>query len=370
MKKVKMGVIGVKGIGRTHAEAIASSEKTELRAVTDINEKAGKTVASNYGVEWYRNYEEMLELRDLDAVSICTPHFLHCQMALKSLDYGKHVLVEKPMAISVSEADEMIQKSREKGLKLAVVFNSRMRPINREIKRIIDAGEIGEVYRAHLETCIFRTQAYYNRDAWRGRWATEGGGVLINQSIHDIDLFQWFLGRPVKVLGQIDTIYHDIEVEDLASAVILFENGAQGIFQASTIDPITVRRIEICGEKGKIQLNESLKKAILGKTVKDLISAESVWNVGQKYQWFDVKVEEEERNSHQAIIEDFAEAILFDRKPLVSGEEGRVAIEIVNAIILSSFEGRAISLPMDRRAYDNLLNRLKKEPRGNKASSR
>jgi len=117
-------------------------------------------------------------------------------------------------------------------------------------------------------------------------------------------------------------------------------------------------------------LNESLKKAILGKTVKDLISAESVWNVGQKYQWFDVKVEEEERNSHQAIIEDFAEAILFDRKPLVSGEEGRVAIEIVNAIILSSFEGRAISLPMDRRAYDNLLNRLKKEPRGNKASSR
>ena len=364
MKKVKMGVIGVKGVGRIHVEAISSSEKTELRAVADINEEAGKTVALNYGVEWYRNYEEMLELKDLDAVSICTPHFLHCQMALKALDYGKHVLVEKPMAISVSEADEMIQKSKEKSLKLAVVFNNRMKPINREIKRIIDSGEIGGVYRACIETCIFRTQAYYNRDAWRGKWATEGGGVLINQSIHDVDLFQWFLGRPVKVLGQIGTMYHDIEVEDLASAVILFKNGAQGIFQASTIDPIMIKRIEICGDKGKIQMDENVRKAILEKTVKDYIAAESIWNARQEYQWFDVRTEEEKRSGHQAIIEDFAESILLDRKPFISGEEGRTALEIVNAIILSSFEGRAVSLPIDKRAYDNLLERLKGESQG------
>lgn len=167
MEKVKIGVVGVKGIGRVHIDSIVSSENAELLAVADINENVGKITASNYKVEWYRNYEEMLECEDLDAVTICTPHFLHYQMALKALTYNKHVLVEKPMAISVSEADEMIHKSRKKGLKLGVVFQERTKPINREIKRLIDSGEIGKIYRACMEACYFRTQAYYAKDADR-----------------------------------------------------------------------------------------------------------------------------------------------------------------------------------------------------------
>jgi len=131
MKRVRFGVIGVKGIGRIHIDSIVSSENAELFAVADINEELGKTTASKYGVEWYRNYEKMLEVGELDAVTICTPHFLHHRMALKAFEYNKHVLVEKPMAISVSQADEMIRESRKKGLKLGVVFQKRTEPISR-----------------------------------------------------------------------------------------------------------------------------------------------------------------------------------------------------------------------------------------------
>jgi len=263
------------------------------------------------------------------------------------------------MAISVSEADEMIRKSRKKGLKLAVVFQVRTKPVNWEIKRIIDSGKIGKIYRASLEACYFRTQAYYDRDAWRGKWATEGGGVLINQAIHDIDTLQWLVGRPVKIQGQISTVYHNIEVEDLASATILFENGAQAIFQASTIDPIRTRRLEICGDKGKIELNGEARKAVLKSTVKKYIASEKAWDRNQEFQWMEIKPETEILSGHRAIIEDFARAILSDREPLVNGEEGRIALEIVNAIILSSYEGRAVSLPIDREAYDSLMKRLK-----------
>jgi len=358
VEKVKIGVIGVKGIGKTHINAIVSSENAELFAVADINREAGKTAASNYGVEWYRNYEEMLEQKDLDAVTICTPHFLHSPMALKAFAYNKHVLVEKPMAISVSEADEMIRESRKKGLKLGVVFQERTKPINQEVKKLIDSGEIGRIYRACMEACYFRTQAYYNRDSWRGKWATEGGGVLINQAIHDLDLFQWLLGKPVKIQGRIGTMYHQIEVEDLASATVLFENGAQGIFQASVIDPIRTRRLEVCGDKGKIELNGEPRRAVLKKNLREYIASGKIWDSSQEFEWFEIKPKIEMISGHRAVIEDFAQAILFDREPLVNGEEGRTALEMVNAIILSSYEERTVSLPIDRNAYNRLLEKI------------
>ena len=358
MKRVKFGVIGVKGIGQDHIDSIVSSENAELFAIADINEEIGKTVASKYGVEWYRNYEEMLEVEELDAVTICTPHFLHHQMTLKAFEHNKHVLVEKPMAISVSQADEMIQKSRKKGLKLGVVFQKRTRPINREIKRLVDSGELGEIYRACMEACYFRTQAYYNRDSWRGRWATEGGGVLINQAIHDLDILQWLLGKPVKILGQTGTTYHEIEVEDLASATMLFENGAQAVFQASIVDPIRTLRLEVCGDKGKIELNEKARRAVLKKTVKEYIVSGKAWDKDQEFDWLEIRPKTEMKRGHRIIIEDFAQAILADREPMINGEEGRTALEMANAIILSSYQGKAVSFPIDREAYDRLLERL------------
>jgi len=361
MDKVKFGVIGVKGIGRSHIESIISSEKADLIAIADINESVGREVASNYGVKWYKDYEEMLKLEGIDAVSICTPHFLHYPMTMKAFEYEKHVLVEKPMALSVSEADEMINEAKKKGLKLGVVYQKRINPVNMEIKRIIESGGIGEILRACIEACAIRTQAYYDRDAWRGKWATEGGGVLINQMIHNIDLMCWFIGRPVKVMGHIGTLCHNIEVEDLASATIIFENGAQGIFQASTLDLIGTVRFEICGDKGKILAEKEAKMVLFDKSIRDYIASDGIWLTKTNFQWFDIKPKTELKKNHQSIIEDFAEAIISDREPLVTGEDGRVSLEIVNAIILSSFEGRAVSLPISREAYDALLKRLSKK---------
>jgi len=357
MKKVKFGVIGLKGIGQAHIDGIVSTEEAELLAVADINEEVGISVASKHGVEWYKDYEKMLELEDLDAVTICTPHFLHYPMAMKALEYGKNVLVEKPMAITVKEADNMISKARRLGLKLGVVFQFRTNPLYREVKRLIETGELGPIYRICMEACLFRTQAYYNRDAWRGKWATEGSGALINQTIHQLDLLQWLAGKPAKLGGQIGTLFHEIEVEDIASATILFENGAHGIIQVGTVDALQTTRLEICGEKGKIvSEGGETKRAILKKSVKEYIAEDKIWG-GSEFQW--VKMEQEEKTlGHGVVIKNFAQAILNDREPLVNGEEGRTSLEIVNAIILSSFEGRTVSFPIDRNAYDKLMKRL------------
>lgn len=357
MRKIRFGVIGLKGVGQTHIDGIVKSESAELAAVADINEEVGRAASSKYGVEWYRNYEDMLEMKDLDAVSICTPHFLHFPMAIKALKYGKHVLVEKPMAITVKEADQMIEEARKRGLKLGVVYQMRTNPAYRRLREMISSGIIGRVYRVCMEACVFRSQAYYKSDAWRGKWLTEGGGALINQTIHYIDALQWFVGRPAEVYGRIETLYHNIEVEDIASAIIKFENGAHGIIQVSTIDPINILRFEICGERGKIvsEGGGEIKYAILEKTVEEYVTSGEAW-IKPAYQWNKIDVEGEAFGSgHRRVIEDFARAIIEDREPLVPGEDGRISLEIVNAIILSSFEGRPIKIPIDREVYERLI---------------
>jgi len=362
LEKVRFGVIGLKGIGRRHIKCITSIDEAELVAVADINEEAGKLVASKYGVEWFKNYENMLKRKDLDAVSICTPHFLHFPMAMKSLEYGKHVLVEKPMAITVKEADKMIESARERGLKLGVVYQYRVNPIYRQIKKIIEDGLIGKIYRVCMEACTFRTQTYYNGDAWRGKWLTEGGGALINQTIHHLDVLQWLVGKPTNIYGRIGTLYHHIEVEDIASAVILFENGAHGIVQVGTVDPIVTVRFEICGEKGKILYEDrgkEVKYAVLERSLKDYVFGEAR-RVKPEYEWKKIEVEKTSLG-HEEIIRDFTLAILEDREPLIAGEDGRVSLEMVNAIILSSFENQMVSLPIDRDAYENLLNKISKK---------
>jgi len=359
MKKVKFGVIGLKGIGQTHLNAIVSAGEAELLAVADINEEVGTSVASKYGVEWYKDYEKMLERKDLDVVTICTPHFLHAPMAIEALEYGKHVLVEKPMAVTVSEADGMITKAGRQGLKLGVVFQLRTSPLYREIKRLIETGELGHVYRVCMEACVFRTQTYYDADAWRGKWATEGGGVLINQVIHYLDLLQWLVGQPAELQGRIGTLLHDIEVEDIASATIQFENGAHGVIQVSTVDLPEKVRYEICADKGKIITeDDEAKRAVLDKSIQEYMS-QSKPSPRPEIQWNEMK-EERKPLGHTVVIKDFTEAILENREPLVTGEDGRTALEIVNAIILSSFEKKNVSFPVDRQAYDRLMGRLAK----------
>ncbi|HID91303.1 TPA: Gfo/Idh/MocA family oxidoreductase [Candidatus Bathyarchaeota archaeon] len=354
---VNFGVIGVKGIGRTHIDCIDLIEGAELVAVADIDESVGKTVASQRHVDWYADYERMLERDDLDAVCICTPHFLHAEMALRAMDHGKNVLVEKPMAITVGEADRMVTRARRRGVKLGVVYQYRTEPVYSEMKAIIERGDLGPIHRVLMEACELRTQAYYDSAPWRGSWGLSGGGALINQAIHCFDLLQWFVGRPVRLQGWIGTKLHRTEVEDVASAVMLFENGAQGAAQASVIDAPPTIRFEICGDKAKLIKENGPRLGLLETPIREFIErSNEVW--GQpRYKWAEVTPKGRE-TGHVAVIRDFAEAISEDRDPLVPGTEARASLEIVNAVILSHFKGEPVTLPVDREEYARLMMKL------------
>jgi UDP-N-acetyl-2-amino-2-deoxyglucuronate dehydrogenase len=359
MERVKFGVIGLKGIGMTHIEAIRRCENAELIAVCDIVEELAKNVGEKYGVRWFTDYREMVALKDLDAVCVCTPHFLHHPMTLNALDEGKHVLVEKPMAITVKEADEMIEKAKVKGLKLGVAFTYRTSPILKSAKDMIEKGELGKLLRATLEVASYRTQLYYEESPWRKSWKTSGAGVLINQTIHHLDVMYWFLGRPKKVSGFIDTKLHDIEVEDLASAVVIFENNCHATIQVSLVDSPQFERMVVSGTRGKVILDfgSQLKIGISEPDVETHIrTSKEPWS-RPSASWKEVTMQR--GGGHGDIIRDFTEAIKYDREPLVPGKDGIWSLEIVNAIILSNFTGKVVDIPVDRETYEKLMDKLK-----------
>ncbi len=358
--KIKYGVVGVGIIGRVHVDVAAKLKETELVAIADVNIANAKAVAEKYHVRWYQNYVEMLEKEKLDAISICTPHNLHYPIAMKALEYNTHVLVEKPMALSVKEADEMIAKARRLDLKLGVVFQHRTKPLSISIKRLIEEGKLGELYRALLEYCTYRDQRYYRSGPWRGTWKGEGGGVLINQAIHFIDLFQWFIGKkPSRLAAFINTLTHEIEVEDLASAVIEFEGGTQGVIHVSSFDMPSFARFDIRGDNGIIVVEDNRGRIAWNKPpIKESIISSLKERAKPIVKWEDILPSHIKESGHQMVIKDFALAIINDQEPMVNGEEGRKSLEIVNAIILSGIKNKIVKFPVDRHEYEKLLTEL------------
>jgi len=359
MKRVSFGIIGVGGIGRHHIKCMKEAEEVEVVAVADINEQVARAVAEEFKVDWYKDYTRMIERDDIDAISICTPHFLHCKMALDCIEAGKHVLVEKPMARTVAECDAMINKAKRADVKLGVVFQHRTNPIPITIKEYITQGNLGKLYRGSLEYATFRSQAYYNSGAWRGTWGMEGGGVLINQGIHFIDLFQWFIGlKPRRISAFIGNLLHNIEVEDLASAVLEYEAGVQTMMQFSTIDEPGYHRVTLRGEKALIVYEgEKVKTAITTPSISRGVMESEKWG-RPKAEWIELSPKEVEISGHQAVIKDFALAILEDRNPMVPGEEGIKSVEIVNGIIMSAVTEKVVEFPVDRQLYDKVIEKL------------
>jgi len=361
MSRVRFGVIGVKGIGQAHITAISKVPEVELKAVSDIVEEIGKPVAEKLGIRYFKDYRDMLDSKDVDAVCVCTPHYLHASMSIDALKAGKHVLCEKPMAMSVKECDDMISAAKKSGGRLGVVFQNRFSAVFQEARRIIHSGEIGNLTRSSMEACRFRTQHYYDDSPWRKSWAGSGAGVLINQAVHDLDLYYFLVGKPETVLGVVETKMHDAEVEDMASAVILFEGGVHGLFHANLVESPSSDRIVVAGSKGKIVVEqEQIRMGRPETPVDEFIKGRrEVWS-SPKSSWIDVKVERQ-RGSHVEVLRDFVQAVLSEREPTVTGEEGRIAIEMVNAIVLSNYSCKPVKIPVDREEYSRLLARLEKE---------
>jgi predicted dehydrogenase len=361
MKKIRFGVIGVGGIGRTHMDAIRKTEGAELSAISDVNEDVVKKAAGEFKVEWFTDYREMLEKGDVDAVNVCTPHFMHAPITIDALGAGKHVLCEKPMANHVKEADEMISAARKEGLKLGVVADGIVEPNFKKIKEMFDRGELGQVYRAEVLQAGMRTQPYYQRAAWRGKWKEEGGACMINQAIHMIDLLPFYLGRPKEVYGWIGVKCHRIEAEDAASALILFEGDVPAVLQCNNLEVPSVDRITLLTDWAKIvgDWRGSTKMERYESGLRDYISTtKEVWG-GLKHESIEMEPWKEQFSGiHAANVAAFTAAIVQDGDPAFTAEEARTTLEIINGITLSHFNKGRVTLPLDREAYVNLFDQL------------
>ena len=342
----KFGIIGT-GVGADFCargfSMIDDSGIADLVAVTSQREERAKDFASRWGLELrYTDYGQMLQEAGIDAVVINTPHYLHYQMALDAIKAGKHTLVDKPMAVNLKQANDMIEEADKRNVKLGVIFQSRFDPAFRKVKAVAQEGKLGRLILGEAIVKWYRTQDYYEKSSWRGCLATEGGGALINQAIHTIDLLLWIMGPPKTLWAQTDTVSHKIEVEDLAVAVLRFENEALGVVQGSTaIYPGLPTRLEIHGTKGTVIIEgETLKRwAVLGEK-EGIIQGEKD---GLK-SW--ARPELVPATNHASVIKDFAQAISEDKEPYVDGREGRRSLELIRGIYRSSRTQRSVEYPL------------------------
>lgn len=340
-----IALIGAGNIARTHAAAIAEIPNARLIALCDTSEPACRTFAQAVGpIEWTGDLDALLARQDVDVVNICTPSGTHADLGIKAARAGKHLIVEKPLDITLHKADRLIAAAREHGVKLSGIFPYRFKQGIRKAKQAIERGRLGRLVLADAYVKWYRSQAYY--DGWHGTWALDGGGALINQSIHNIDLLQWLVGPVRSVYAHIATLAHEMEAEDTASALLCFENGAMGVIQGATSCwPGDPARAEIHGAKGTIVLEEGRIKAWrLMDASPEEDQAMTTLEAPDGHTFDDPTAVDP--TAHRLQIEDMLEAIEQDREPRVSGSEARKAIEIIRAIYLSARQGEVVHLPL------------------------
>ena len=252
-KSIGIGIVGCGIIANLHAHAIRAAGDLLLVGACSRSDASAEAFCTRQNIRKFESYEKMLESPEIDAVSLCTPSGDHCAQILQALEAGKHVVVEKPMCITLEECDRVIRKAEETGLTVCVISQHRFSDGIQEIRRAIAAGELGKIHSAQLTMHYFRPQSYYDSAPWRGTWALDGGGVLMNQGIHGVDMLCCLLGKPKAVSGFVTTSGRDIEVEDTAAVAVRFESGAIATIDASTCcEPGFPQRIVITCEQGRI----------------------------------------------------------------------------------------------------------------------
>jgi UDP-N-acetyl-2-amino-2-deoxyglucuronate dehydrogenase len=340
-KKLGFGIIGIGNISTFHAKCIQQIEKCELIAVCSRSEVKAKKAAQEYSVPYHTNFVDLIKRDDIDVISICTPSGMHLEPAIAAAKAGKHVIVEKPIEIMLERADQIINTCQEANVKLAVIFQNRFGEAVQRLRKAVQQGQLGKLILGDAYIKWHRTQEYYNTEGWRGTLQGDGGGALINQSIHTIDLLQWIMGPVKTVYGKVGTFTHHIEGEDMGLALLTFKNGAMGVIEGSTsIYPGFPERLEIHGEKGTVVLEGGKIKtwAIEGSKEQPRHLNEEARSVGASDPMA-ISIE-----GHLAQYRDFIDAIHKDREPMVNGIEGRKALEIVLAIYRSSREGKVVTI--------------------------
>ena len=367
MNSVRYGVIGIKGVGGKHVSMAQEHENVELTALVDIDEASVKTQSQELGVRAFTDYREMLNAGIIDAVSIATPHHLHAIIGLECLKAGVHVFTEKPLANRVSDADAMIETAKAGDLKLCVGHQYRTYQTPRTMKHLIDTGAIGNIMRVLWTWIEFRPESYYARDIWRQTWRHAGGGVLMNQTSHDLDLICWLVGEPVQVSAIIGNQFHQMEVEDVVCANVLFANGAFGSIQLTINQPRGYSIRQIAGDKGTIAIpdvqsltndqEDHIRLGTYENSLTDLVGRTSGIAGQPEVSWQPVDLREEP-GGHDVLMDSFIDAILNGGEALVNGESTLPAVELINAIVLSAMRKKTVDVPVDRGEYDELFEAL------------
>ncbi len=361
MEKVRIGVIGVGGMGYAHSKIIKSFEEAELTCVSDVDENVAKEKGEEFGVKYFTDYKELIKSGLCDAVVVATPHWFHPEISIFAFENGLHVLTEKPIAVKVSDADKMIEAAKKSKKVFSVMFQRRTEPLFKKAYQIVKSGAIGEIQKSVCIDPWYRSQAYYDSGTWRATWIGEGGGVLINQAPHTIDLFTFLTGLPKKIEAKTRTKLHDIEVEDEVSAFLEYENGAWGYYYTSTCEPVGPFHLEITGDKGKLVIRGttltfySFEYPISEFTKK----APDMW-ASLNFTEEKIEISSNVQTGHAVILKNFVRAILYGEELIVKGEEGLRSVEFINACILSGKKGKVVEIPVDRNEYDDLMEELKK----------
>ena len=358
---IRIGVIGAGAIGPSHILAINQVEGCKLAAVCDIRPQAAAALAEENRVPYFTSIRDMLEAGAIDAATIATPSGFHLESALEVIEGGKHLLVEKPLEITPERIDRIIQAADRKGIKLAAVFQSRFRPVAQRLKRLFDCGVIGEIYSGSAYTKRYRTQEYYDSAGWRGTWKVDGGGCLMNQGIHLLDLFTWFLGDVDEVIAITDNIGRNVEVETLALSLVKFASGAKGVIEGATLAyPELPQYLEIFGSRGTVAFtsNRVLRMDLIDPTHEEAAERDALLALTSEHEARDAAAKAARDvpagtaipsvdMGHTPVIADFANAIRENRQPLVNGPEARRSVELVTAIYES---GRNNSKPVRLRS--------------------
>ncbi len=365
MDSVRVGIVGIGNIGTVHATFIANGniKGMTLGALCDISPEREEYCKNHFpDIPVYASHTEMFKSGKIDAVIVSTPHRFHTDIATEAMEHNLHVLVEKPIDITVTKAAALNEKSRPCGKVFAMMLNQRTSEVFSEARRIVKSGELGELKRTSWTiTNWYRTQEYYNSATWRGSWKGEGGGVLINQAPHNIDLWQWICGMPDEITAFCDIgKFHNIEVEDNVTIFARYANGATGTFITSTGEFPGTNRLEIAGTLGKLVAeNGILKLWKLSENERDYCFDKCASSRELTFEYSE-KSDFKPETAHMGILQNFANAILYGEELLSPGIDGINELTISNAAYLSSWKGNVpVSLPFDTEEFDSLLAKLR-----------
>lgn len=357
-KTVRIGIVGIGNMGSAHARSILAGKvsRLELAAVCDFDPAKLARVPQ---VKGFSSSDAMIASGLIDAILIATPHYDHTTIGIAALKAGLHVLVEKPISVHKADAERLIAayQGREKTQVFAAMFNQRTDHYYKKIRALIRSGELGEIRRVNwIITNWFRPEAYYASGGWRATWAGEGGGVLLNQCPHNLDLFQWMFGMPVRVRADIGFgRYHDIEVDDDVTAYMEFANGATGVFITSTGEAPGTNRLEIVAERGKV-VYENDRIAYTRNEVPMSEFSRTTTHAFARPETWDVTIGAKDHGGqHNEILGNFVDAILDGAELVSPAVEGIHSVELANAMLLSGWTGKTVEVPLNGRVYERQL---------------